>query len=389
MATYHLSAKIISRGSGRSSVGAAAYRSGERLTNERDGLTHDYTHKQGVAHKEILAPDHAPEWARDREQLWNAVEKVENRKDAQTAREIEVALPKELSRENQIELVREYTKENFVDKGMIADVAIHDKGDGNPHAHIMLTTRPINEKGFEGKERDWNKRGLLENWRKEWSNHANRSLEREGIDQRIDHRSYQDQGIEKLPQIHLGAAHQMEKRGIETELGNKNREIEEKNKDLELINRQEKAYSKQKEIYQERELEERKNPETQNKTDQNQEKERQPELTKNKAEEFPQREREIEPKREEKKPLTHEEWQKIKQEQEIKKQEREARNQEIYERRIEKSYGDQRTWEEKREGVRDEGNMRFRATIISKHLIRPEFTLLPPFLPPSLPPSLA
>ncbi len=239
MAIYHLSVSRISRGSGRSAVAAAAYRAGEKLINERDGLTHDYTHKKEVDHSEILAPDHAPEWARDREKLWNEVERSENRKDANTAREIEVALPKELSRENQIELVREYVRENFVSMNMVADVAIHEKRE-NPHAHIMVTTRAIDEDGFSLKKIDGlDKKENVERWRESWANHANLKLEREGINQRIDHRSYQEQGIEKIPQLHLGAAHKMEARGIETELGNKNREIEGKNKNLEIINKQE------------------------------------------------------------------------------------------------------------------------------------------------------
>lgn len=132
MAIYHCAVKIISRSSGRSSVGAAAYRAGEKLENERDGRTHDYTRKDGVVHTEIMTPDNAPEWAKDREKLWNEVEKAEKSIDAQLCREVEVALPTELTPEQQKELVRDYVKDNFVDRGMIADVAIHDKGDGIP-----------------------------------------------------------------------------------------------------------------------------------------------------------------------------------------------------------------------------------------------------------------
>lgn len=239
MAIYHCSAKVIGRSSGRSSVGASAYRAGEKLYNERDGLTHDYTKKTGVEHQEIMTPSNAPEWANDRQKLWNEVERIENRKDSQLAREVEIALPNELSKEGRIELVRDYAKENFVNKGMVADIAIHDKGDGNPHAHIMLTTRTIDQDGFGKKERDWNKKEYLEQWREDWSKHANKYLEREGHKERIDHRSYKDQGIEKVPTIHEGhVVRAMESRGIKTEIGDINRQSQEQNKILELIDKQ-------------------------------------------------------------------------------------------------------------------------------------------------------
>lgn len=147
MAIYHCHCKIIGRTSGRSAVGAAAYRSGEKITNEYDGITHDYTNKGGVVYAEIMLPEHAPQEWQDRATLWNEVERTEKDSRAQLAREYEVALPRELSREEQIQLVRDFVKDNFVSEGMCADVAIHDKGDGNPHAHILLTMRPIDEKG--------------------------------------------------------------------------------------------------------------------------------------------------------------------------------------------------------------------------------------------------
>ena len=145
IAIYHCSIKIIGRGSGKSAVSAAAYRAGEKITNEYDGIIHDYTRKGGIVHTEILLPDNAPLEYTDRTALWNAVEKIEKAKNSQLAREIEVALPVELTREQNINLVREYVKQNFVDNGMCADVCVHDKNDGNPHAHIMLTMRPFNE----------------------------------------------------------------------------------------------------------------------------------------------------------------------------------------------------------------------------------------------------
>ena len=145
MSIYHCSIKIISRAGGRSAVASAAYRSGEKLYNDETGIMHDFTNKGGVIMKEIILPTNAPERYEKREILWNEVQQIEKRSDAQFAREIEVALPTEMSRANQIECVRNYINENFVGKGMIADWALHDKKDGNPHAHIMLTMRGIDE----------------------------------------------------------------------------------------------------------------------------------------------------------------------------------------------------------------------------------------------------
>ena len=145
MAIYHCSIKIISRSSGRSAVASAAYRSGEKLLNEETGILHDYTAKSGVVLSEILLPEHAPAVYRNRQVLWNEVQKAEKRSDAQLAREVEVAFPTELKRKQQIECARSFITENFVSKGMIADWALHDKEDGNPHAHIMLTIRGFDE----------------------------------------------------------------------------------------------------------------------------------------------------------------------------------------------------------------------------------------------------
>ena len=135
LAIYHLSIKIISRGKGKSAVAAAAYRSGERIKNEYDGEIHDYTHKGGIIYTEILLPDNAPPEYKDRSVLWNAVEQIEKNKNSQLAREIELALPKEFSKIKNKALVRAYVKKNFVDKGMCADICIHDKNDGNPHTY--------------------------------------------------------------------------------------------------------------------------------------------------------------------------------------------------------------------------------------------------------------
>lgn len=149
MAIYHCSIRIISRSSGRSAVASAAYRSGEKLCNEETGIVHDFTKKGGVVCTEIMLPENAPEKYKDRSLLWNDVQREEKRSDAQLAREVEVALPAELSREQQLAVLHSFIRKNFVDEGMIADMALHDKGDGNPHAHIMLTVR-----GFTPK-REW------------------------------------------------------------------------------------------------------------------------------------------------------------------------------------------------------------------------------------------
>ena len=245
-------------------MAAAAYRSGEKLVNEWDSMTHDYTHKGGVVHVEIMLPSHAlPEFA-DRSTLWNSVEAIEKSATSQLAREIEVALPVELSRAEQLALVRAFVKDNFVDAGMCADFAIHDKGTGNPHAHILLTIRPIKENGEWGAKcrkvydldgqgqripdgkggwkshredtTDWNDRANAEKWRAAWAAYTNRALEAAGRPERIDHRSYKRQGVDKIPSVHMGpAASQMERRGIVTEKGNINREIAADNKLLKEI----------------------------------------------------------------------------------------------------------------------------------------------------------
>ena len=147
MAIYHLEAKVVSRGAGRSAVAASAYLSCSRLYNDYDGIQHDYTKKQGLVWQEVFLPEYAPQEWKDREQLWNAVEEVETSKDSRLAREFVVALPIELNRENQIELLQEFIREQFVSDGMCADAAIHDTDGHNPHAHILLTVRPLDERG--------------------------------------------------------------------------------------------------------------------------------------------------------------------------------------------------------------------------------------------------
>ncbi|WP_323718698.1 MobQ family relaxase [Paracoccus aminovorans] len=205
MAIYHLSAKVISRAGGRSSVAAAAYRTAGRLRDDRQGLEHDYSRKGGVVHSEIMAPENAPDWMRDRDQLWNAVEAVEKRRDAQLAREIEVALPRELDRGERLELLRGFVQREFVDRGMIADVAVHEgkarDGQGQPHAHVMLSMRELTGEGFGKKDRSWNAPDLLMGWREAWARDANRALERAGRSERIDHRSLDVQRAQVEEQV--------------------------------------------------------------------------------------------------------------------------------------------------------------------------------------------
>ena len=147
MAIYHLEAKVVSRGAGRSAVAASAYLSCSRLYNDYDGIQHDYTKKQGLVWQQVFLPEYAPQEWQDREKLWNAVEEVETAKDSRLAREFVVALPIELSREQQIELLQDFIREQFVADGMCADAAIHDTDGHNPHAHILLTVRPLDEQG--------------------------------------------------------------------------------------------------------------------------------------------------------------------------------------------------------------------------------------------------
>ena len=204
MAIYHLHAKMVSRAEGRSAVGAAAYRSGSCLTDERTGYSFDYTDKPGVEHTEIIAPEGAAAWVYDRTTLWNTVERSERRKDAQVARELEIALPVELSKDQQVELMRDFVRRSFVSKGMVADFAIHRDNPENPHAHLLLTTRSLTETGFGLKRRDWNAKAQLVAWRGEWAQSANEHLARAGLDIRIDHRTLEAQGIDLVPGRKIG-----------------------------------------------------------------------------------------------------------------------------------------------------------------------------------------
>lgn len=227
MAIYHLSAKVISRSTGASALAAAAYRSASRLHDKRLDRHHDFTNKSGVVHSEVMLPDGADEAWKDREQLWNDVEAAELRKDAQLSREIEFALPRELTKEQAIELARDFVQAEFVDRGMVADLNVHwDIGEDSqpkPHAHVMLTTREIEisddgSVSFGAKVRDWNRTDLLTHWREAWANIANERLAELDIDVRIDHRSLEAQGIALEPQHKIGpAASRMAGEGLSSE----------------------------------------------------------------------------------------------------------------------------------------------------------------------------
>ena len=235
-------------------MGAAAYQSGDKLYSEYEHEWKSGDHLERIVHKEILLPLNAPEKYRDRATLWNAVDAAEEKSTAQTARRIIMALPKELTREQNIELIRNYCQTSFVDRGMIADFAVHDDEEGNPHAHVLLTMRSLNEHGEwnpktrtefvldENGERiqtangkykrrcvswdGWNDRGNCEHWRHEWEVMQNAALEQAGRTERVDMRSFARQGIELAPTVHLGpAAFALEKKGIHTELGDHNRAV--------------------------------------------------------------------------------------------------------------------------------------------------------------------
>ena len=221
MAIYHLHVKVIGRKSGSSAVASAAYRSASRLRDDRLERSHDFSSKRGVVHSEVMLPEDAPEQWSDRERLWNDVEAFEVRKDAQLAREVEFALPREMTQAQGIELARDFVQAEFVDRGMIADLNVHwdmaEDGTPKPHAHVMLTMRSVDENGFGPKVRDWNRTEMVERWRERWAELANERLAELDIDARIDHRSLEAQGIALEPQSQIGApAQRIEGEGIET-----------------------------------------------------------------------------------------------------------------------------------------------------------------------------
>jgi hypothetical protein len=239
MADYRLAVSIVSRSTGRSSTAAAAYRAGQRIYDERTGELHDYTRKGGVEWTGIEAPKGTPDWVQDRNKLWNAVEASETRKNSQTAREIQLSLPHELTFEQRKALVLEFVRTELVAKGMVADVAMHQpdrRGDErNFHAHILVTTREIGPEGFGAKNREWNSKETLQGLRERWAEIQNHHL-REHLGPnapQVDHRSYDEQGIEKMPGRHLGPdASAMERRGAQSDKGDYNRAVSDRNEKI-------------------------------------------------------------------------------------------------------------------------------------------------------------
>ncbi len=227
MAIYHLTAQALSRKDNRSATASAAYRSGDKIHDQRSQKTHDYTRRKGVVFSEIIAPDHTPDWMHDRAQLWNAVEQAEKRKDSCVAREVEVALPRELDTARNTALLHGFIAEQFTARGIIVDVAMHESqardGKPQPHAHILFTTREITAHGLGKKNRDveGNQRNeVLKQWRQAWEAHVNRALADTGETARVDHRTLEIQGLDRLPEPKIGVvAHAMEQCGTVTDRG--------------------------------------------------------------------------------------------------------------------------------------------------------------------------
>ena len=260
----HNEISIVQRSQQQSAVAAAAYQSGEKLFCGYDQEVKHYPEKRGIVHNEILLPANAPRSYADRNTLWNAAEAVEKQWNSQLARRWVLTIPREIPPDQYAALVRDFCNQQFVSKGMCVDFAIHDKGDGNPHAHVMLTMRAMDEHGKwlpksrkvydldENGERiklpsgrwkshkedtvDWNDQKYCEIWRHEWEVIQNRYLEANDRPERVDLRSYARQGLDIVPTVHEGAAvRQMEKRGIQTNIGNLNREIRAANRLMKSI----------------------------------------------------------------------------------------------------------------------------------------------------------
>lgn len=242
MAIYHCSMSVISRGSGRSSCAAAAYRAGDRITDERTGGTYDFTRKGGVVYSEILAPAGSPVWALNRSELWNHAEQREDkstrRATATTARELLLALPHEVNLDRQLTLTRAFGQYLVNSYGVAVDFSIHAPGregdQRNFHVHMVISDRRLTDAGFAGKLRELTARNggraHLVAIRKIWAEMVNQHLEAFGRMERVDHRSYQAQSIDLAPSIHIGvAATALERRGLKTERGNFNRNVAEIN----------------------------------------------------------------------------------------------------------------------------------------------------------------
>ncbi len=239
MAIFHCQAKIIGRSDGKNALASAAYRSGQELYDERTETRFKFAGADRVMHTEIIAPADAPEWALDRQGLWNSVERSEKRKDSQLAREFELALPAELDLDQQRDLVRGWAAAQFTAHGVVADVAIHDGGrrtgkPANPHAHVMTSMRALHPTGWDSKKnREFEGRAKIEEWRSSWADHANRALKLAGHDVEISHLSHAARGLEEKPQIKEGlAARGIEAKGGISDRMDENRRIRDLNKRL-------------------------------------------------------------------------------------------------------------------------------------------------------------
>lgn len=248
MAIFHMSFSNISAGKGRSAIASAAYRSGEKLFDDKEGRSYFYA-RSVMPESFILTPKNAPKWANDRQKLWNEVEKKDRKANSRYAKEFNVALPVELTNEEQKALITKFVQETFVDKGMVADVAIHRDHEENPHAHVMLTNRPFNPDGSWGlksktqyvldkngkqlltkngnpKQRkiwlvDWDKPGKVEEWRHAWAEEVNSLFQAKGMPERISEKSYEEQGIEKTPTKHEGHNSQTKEKHLTKQLRSK------------------------------------------------------------------------------------------------------------------------------------------------------------------------
>lgn len=199
MAMFHLSFNMLKRSAGKSSCYLAAYNARTKIEDDRTGDVYDYSYRSDLFHHCILAPEHTPlNIVENSAVLWNEIEKIEKRKDAQLSRYFDIAIPVELDNDAKITLVKNYCKRNFVSKGMIADISFHDLDGHNPHAHVMLTLREITPQGFGNKNRSWNEHDLMDEWRASWSRMSNRALERVGSRSRMDHRSLAAQREEAI-----------------------------------------------------------------------------------------------------------------------------------------------------------------------------------------------
>lgn len=246
MALYSCSISNIKRSDGRSSVAKAAYNSRSKLEDLRTGNIYNYSQKEDLGFSEIIIPKNAPEWANERQQLWSKNELANKRRDARVAKEILVALPRELDTNEQLNLVRKFVAENLTPLGVVADVNAHEldpsrlppeeRADWNPHAHILISTQHIENGEFGRKITELNQKDFVLRLRESWANQTNKALEAAGSMKRVDHRSNQARGINQIPQIHLGSkVWAMKQKGIATERGDQFLAIQERNQEIDNI----------------------------------------------------------------------------------------------------------------------------------------------------------